>query len=140
MHKIKLIMRKARISYQILFPEGHIPEWRVCIAIEAARFFRRKPEEGVGKSALVGFIEKNSISASSIFGKFLYLLSEEGANKHLITMRGNEEVVAGNAPKPWMFRERHKNDAPRIDASRPFFLKHAIDNTSGIVLDFYLRH
>jgi hypothetical protein len=136
MRKIKLITRKAMISHKLLSDEGYEPDWRVCIAFASARHFQK---EGSDTSELQEFVEAGEFSSSSIFGKFLYVLSNEGQRQQLIRHNGIEEVVLENAPQNWRIFTRPDGSNPESHPSTPYFPSHDRDER-GIVLDFYLRH
>lgn len=140
MRKIKLILRKANISYKMLEGEGYKPEWRVCIAVEACRFFKDHSIKNKDVSLLDSYVFENHIPENSILGRFLYTISEQGQNTDLIRNSTTEEKVFESAPLPWKFHSGVSSSIP----SKPYFPSHSIgfrdEESRGILLDFYLRH
>jgi hypothetical protein len=126
MRKIKLILRKAQISYKILFEEGYNPDWRVCVVIEASRYFRNSR----GESKLNEYIRVGNIEKASCYGLFLYSISKHGSGLNIIPARNGDRF--NPAPFDWKFEETPDD---RINSSAPI-----VTSRSAIVFDFYIRH
>ena len=77
LRKIKLILRKAMISYELQEEAGFCPDWRVTILFEASKFFKR---EGKVISFFDEFKYKKIVPQSLVFASFLAVVMSQQKN------------------------------------------------------------
>lgn len=134
LRKVKLILRKAMINYELQEAAGFEPDWRVTILFTASRFFKREDKT---ISYFDEFKQKRVIPKGLIFAVFLavVLSQEKNYGNSLLNREGNPMVVKYDFKL--MARE---NDDVQGFPSAPWFNEWRSDEPLYYITDFYLNY
>ena len=92
--QIKEIFRRADSLYRKLLKKGLVPDWRVCLVVEASKAF--KSASNADASFYDTAILQGGFSSDTVFGKFLFLLSTksderfDSQNEHSFVRRNSK--------------------------------------------------
>lgn len=143
MRKIKLILRRAQMNYHLLINEGYSPDWRVCVALQASKFFREfvlinKAREEK-ESFFTGFLKTRAVSKNSLFAVYLATISEKQGVGQIIRYRHGEEIAITNISNDWEFIKTPEQKDNLINI--PYYPEHYHPKEDkAYLVDYYLRH
>lgn len=113
MRLLKLILRKANIVYINQQNDGHEPDFRATICVEASKYFSVSNDSE--RMLFDEFKAKRSIDAGNLFSSFLVcMLANSGALYKTERNRHGEEVVTReNSHLSFKFIDRQNSDSMR---------------------------
>lgn len=136
LRKVKLILRKAEISYLLQKEAGLEPDWRMSVLFESLKFFR--DEKGV--SYFDEYNRRGAVLRSSIFGAYLQVVYSQSKNGNYTLLDRDGKIVHPKVDFRFTHR-RDETDAVRRWPSIPWFGDHPInDEQTFYIVDFYLKY
>ena len=109
MRLLKLILRKANLAYKNQTSDGHDPDFRVTLCIEASKYFKINGKEEL--SYFADFIERGVIIRGNIFSSFLIaMLNNKDSIVGIDYTNGREIKRLLTSPYDFKFIKREDND------------------------------
>lgn len=139
MRKLKLILRKADLVFQNQTSDGHDPDFRVTLCIEAAKYFKTKDKPDI--SYFDDFKNRGAVIRGNIFSAFLYTILFSNRYIYSKTIRnGEEREEINNSPKDFKVVERRDDDKKRYP-SHLWQMDTMFDDTAPYgIPKFYLEY
>ncbi|MEX2014822.1 MAG: P-loop NTPase fold protein [Candidatus Saccharimonadales bacterium] len=138
--KLKLMLRQASNAYRLQKIDGHSPDWRVTLCMQAAKYLPDEsdamaPRGTAMMSCFEEFKNSETISGSSLFGSYLYALadksiietslykdtydeSRERRIKQLKEGRYSFNMIESDNDLPWINRDPFEDSGPRAYIAR----------------------
>ena len=139
---LKLIIRKANLVYKNQVDDGHNPDFRVTLCIEASKYF--KTIQDTKKNYFDSFKETGVILQGSIFCSYMFaiLTNFQSIYSKKINERGEEKYNLRESPYYFVFINRIDNNLNNYP-SYPWTFKNSNDINQGSlggITNFYLNY
>jgi len=141
LRKVKLILRKADISYSLQKQAGLKPDWRMTILFESLKFFR--DEKG---SYFNEYRRRGAVPRNSIFGAYLQVVFSQSKNENTASTLLNSEGNVNHSKFDFRFISTPDNFNSIINySSVPWVADSTYSRTENesntfYILDFYLKY
>lgn len=139
MRLLKLILRKANVVYEKMNGDGHQPDFRVVLCIEASKYFKKTNESGM--TYFDEFKKTKLARSGNIFSSFLLAMQTNSALLYRTRHNGEEtQIERIDSPRSFKFIDRQDNDLTRYP-SEPWSYNSWDNDDSGLgVASIYLNY
>jgi len=125
---LKLVIRKANLVYKNQSEDGHDPDFRITLCLEASKYF--KLNETSNLSYFDDFTKRGVLVRGNIFCSFLFaILGNRESIYNIRHAEGGEKTELIQSPKDFKFIERVNDDKANYP-SYPWTY-HSWDNNEG---------
>jgi len=134
--KLKLILRISVQNFILQSNDGHDPDFRVTLCIEAAKFMKSNNSDD--ETYFDRFLKNKKVEQSSIFATFIYAMIENRPNFHRLNEINSKIII--QAPVKITFIERQGKN-PYIDyPSYPWSYGKFRDDAGIGICTYYLNY
>lgn len=132
LRKIKLIFRKASLSYKLQVRDNLNPDWKVTILFESMKFFKKEQSTYFDLFKERGAVIRDNVFATYLYGVFLLI---NNGYRNLF-----REKTLTQPPSDFEFSKRVRQDENNYP-STPYSVINRYDNGKKFyIVDFYMRY